>query len=78
MYFAHNHLRVFISERENPDDSFYLYFFYYSSNVLIWEFVLGCLTAQSFFDAGRRRDATRTILRSFRYVHSIFFLRPFA
>jgi peptidoglycan/LPS O-acetylase OafA/YrhL len=46
--FARAHVNHFIAAEENADNSFYRWLFYYSPYVRIWEFVLGCLTAQLF------------------------------
>jgi peptidoglycan/LPS O-acetylase OafA/YrhL len=46
--FFRAHWSNFIPVEENQDSSFYRWFFYYSPYVRIWEFVLGCLTAQLF------------------------------
>ena len=40
--------RSFLSPKENQSSSFYYWFFYYSPYIRIWEFALGCLTAQLF------------------------------
>ena len=46
--FFRAHWSNFIPVEENQDSSFYRWFFYYSPYARIWEFVLGCLTAQLF------------------------------
>jgi peptidoglycan/LPS O-acetylase OafA/YrhL len=46
--FARAHLNNFLSVQDNQISSFYRWFFYFSPYVRIWEFVLGCLTAQCF------------------------------
>jgi peptidoglycan/LPS O-acetylase OafA/YrhL len=46
--FARAHLKNFLSVEDNPNSNFYRWFFYFSPYVRIWEFVLGCLTAQCF------------------------------
>ena len=48
MSFAHAHLNNYISVVEDHDNSFYRWLFYTSPYVRVWEFVLGCLTAQLF------------------------------
>jgi peptidoglycan/LPS O-acetylase OafA/YrhL len=48
MSFARAHFNNFISVEENDASSFYRWLFYYSPYVRLWEFVLGCLTAQLF------------------------------
>jgi peptidoglycan/LPS O-acetylase OafA/YrhL len=47
MAFAKQHVRGFLST-DSPTSSFYRWFFYFSPYIRIWEFALGCLTAQLF------------------------------
>jgi peptidoglycan/LPS O-acetylase OafA/YrhL len=62
MRIAQHYVSRFLSRTENQDNSFYRWFFYYSPYVRIWEFVLGCLTAQLFLIL-QRRDVTRAETR---------------
>jgi peptidoglycan/LPS O-acetylase OafA/YrhL len=48
MEFAQAHVRNYLGCAQDLDNCFYRWFFYYSPYVRIWEFILGCLTAQLF------------------------------
>ena len=48
LLFFRAHWSNYLPVEENADSSFYRWFFYYSPYIRIWEFVLGCLTAQLF------------------------------
>ena len=48
MAFAQLHVRTYLSVEQNWPSSFYRWFFYFSPYVRIWEFALGCLTAQIY------------------------------
>src|SRR5262249_36414188 len=48
MALARPHVTYYIDQRDDFSNSLYRWFFYYSPYVRIWEFVLGCLTAQLF------------------------------
>ena len=55
MSVAQNYVDIHSNE---PDNSFFRWLFYYSPYVRIWEFILGCLTAQLLLSI-RRRPVTR-------------------
>jgi peptidoglycan/LPS O-acetylase OafA/YrhL len=48
MAVARAHVASFIDAEDDRSNSFYRWLFYYSPYMRIWEFVLGCLTAQLF------------------------------
>jgi hypothetical protein len=56
MNVAQNHFDIHANE---PDNSFFRWFFYYSPYVRIWEFILGCLTAQLLISMRRRPVAPK-------------------
>lgn len=60
--FAQQHVRGFVTIDENAPSSFYRWFFYFSPYVRIWEFALGCLTAQFFLVLQARPVSRRECL----------------
>jgi peptidoglycan/LPS O-acetylase OafA/YrhL len=54
MEVARLHVTDFIDAEKDFANSFYRWLFYYSPYVRIWEFVLGCLTAQLFLRTEQR------------------------
>jgi peptidoglycan/LPS O-acetylase OafA/YrhL len=59
MQIAKNHIDHFVSRENRWDSSFYRWFFYYSPYSRIFEFILGCLTAQLYLQTRERPISRR-------------------
>jgi peptidoglycan/LPS O-acetylase OafA/YrhL len=59
MQIAKDHIHHFLSREEHWDSSFYRWFFYYSPYCRIFEFILGCLTAQLYLKTRERPISRR-------------------
>ena len=59
MQIAKDHIHHFVSTEERWDSSFYRWFFYYSPYSRIFEFILGCLTAQLYLKTRERPISRR-------------------